>query len=86
MHIACLYVYCMGKTLQVRNVPDDVHRALKIRAATEGLTLSSLVLAELTRIGERPSRRELLDRLRRRSAVTLDSSVAEIIAAERHAR
>ncbi len=76
----------MARTLQVRNVPDDVHRALKVRAAAEGIGLSNLVLAELTRMAERPSRQELLNRLKRRSAVTLDSSVAEIIAAERHSR
>ena len=76
----------MGRTLQVRHVPDEVHRALKARAASEGLTLSSLVLAELIRMGQRPSRRELLERLRRRTSVNLDSSVSEIIAVERRSR
>lgn len=49
--------------IQVRNVPDDVHRRLKERAAREGMTLSDLALAELRRSLDRPTRRDLLDRL-----------------------
>lgn len=49
--------------IQVRNVPPELHRRLKERAAREGVTLSDLALAELTRAVERPTRRELLDRL-----------------------
>lgn len=44
--------------IQVRNVPEDLHRRLKERGAREGVTLS-----ELARSMERPTRRELLDRL-----------------------
>jgi len=49
--------------IQVRNVPDDLHRRLKERAAREGVTLSDLALAELARSAARPTRGELLDRL-----------------------
>ena len=49
--------------IQVRNVPEDIHRRLKERAAREGVTLSDLALAELRRSLDRPTRRELLDRL-----------------------
>lgn len=49
--------------IQVRNVPDDVHRRLKERAAREGMTLSDLALTELRRSLERPTRGEVLDRL-----------------------
>lgn len=49
--------------IQVRNVPDDIHRRLKERAAREGVTLSDLALAELSRSLDRPTRRELLERL-----------------------
>jgi len=76
----------MGKTLQVRNVPETLHRNLKARAAREGVSLSDLVLEELRRMGERPSRRDLFERLKRRRRVALASSVAEIIAAERYDR
>lgn len=76
----------MSKTLQVRQVPDDVHRALKARAALAGLSLSEFVLQELERVVKRPSREELYERLRRRQPVELDVSPAELIAAERLAR
>jgi predicted nucleic acid-binding protein len=52
----------MSKMLQVRNVPDEVHRTLKARAAREGLSLSDFVKRELERTAERPSLHEWLDR------------------------
>jgi plasmid stability protein len=77
---------CMSKTLQVRNVPEAVHRTLKARAASEGLSLSDYVLRELERMARRPSRSEMYERLRSREPVELDVSPAEVIAAERLAR
>lgn len=72
------------KTLQIRNVPDDVHRRLKVRAAGEGRTMSDLALAEIVKSLERPSRREWLDTLRSRVPVDLDGvDVAEIIREDR---
>lgn len=76
----------MSKTLQVRDVPEDVHRILKARAALGGMSLSEFVLRELERVANRPSREELYERLRRRQPVELDVSAAELIAAERLAR
>ena len=49
--------------IQVRNVPEDVHRRLKERAAREGRTLSDLVLDELRRAAARPTNEEMLERL-----------------------
>lgn len=40
----------MSKMIQIRNVPDDVHRELKIRAARAGMTLSDFLNAELARL------------------------------------
>ncbi len=37
----------MSKMIQVRNVPDDVHRALKMRAVAEGMSLSDYIKREL---------------------------------------
>lgn len=51
----------MSKTIQIRDVPDHVHRTLKSRAASEGISLSDFVRQELTRIAERPSVREWLE-------------------------
>ena len=65
--------------VQVRNVPDDVHRKLKARAATEGLTISDYVLREIRKAVERPSRAELLERLAARPRVRLRKSAAKVI-------
>lgn len=74
------------KMLQIRNVPDDVHRRLKARAATEGRSLSELALAELTRSLERPTRRELIERIQARERTVVSQSPAEAVRAERDAR
>lgn len=72
--------------LQIRNVPDDVHRQLKARAARAGQSLSEFALAELRRSLDRPTRAELLDRIARRRPVELDPGGAELVRAERDAR
>ncbi|WP_200901220.1 FitA-like ribbon-helix-helix domain-containing protein [Nostocoides japonicum] len=71
--------------IQIRNVPDDVHRRLKARAAMEGLSLSDLALAELRRSLERPTRRELLALVASREPVPSGPSSAALIDAARHA-
>jgi plasmid stability protein len=73
------------KLLQVRNVPDDVHRALKERAAREGTTMSNLVLRELPRLANRPSPEEVVARIRARTPVG-GPPAAEIIRSERRKR
>lgn len=73
------------KMLQIRNVPDEVHRRLKARAATEGTSLSELALAELTRSLERPTRRELIERVRARERTLAAESSADAVRAERDA-
>jgi antitoxin FitA len=57
------------KTINVRNVPDELHRALKERAAAEGTTMSSLIRRELPRLARQPSPEQLLERISRRTAV-----------------
>ena len=73
------------KMIQIRNVPDDLHRALKARAAREGSTLSDYILAELPRLAERPTPEQVLARIRQRSPVG-GPPAAELIRAERDAR
>jgi plasmid stability protein len=60
------------KTIQVRNIPDELHRTLKARAARLGMTLSDYLLSEIEQIAEKPTLSELLERLRRREPVELD--------------
>jgi hypothetical protein len=55
--------------IQIRNVPDEVHRTLKVRAAASGTSLSDYVLREITRVAESPTPAELDERIRSRGAV-----------------
>ena len=59
----------MSKMIQIRNVPDEVHQALKIRAAKEGMSLSDFLRREVTRVAARPSLDEILERIRRRGPI-----------------
>ena len=65
--------------IQIRNVPEDLHRILKAKAAIEGSSLSDFVRAELEQIAKRPTPRELRMRLRRRGPVQLSPTAADII-------
>ena len=70
------------KMIQIRNVPEELHRSLKERAAREGTTLSDLILSDLPRLAHRPSPEELLERIRHRSQVG-GPPAAELIRSER---
>jgi plasmid stability protein len=69
----------MSKMIQIRNVPDEVHRALKVRAAREGTSLSELLLREITKVAERPTLEEFFQRVRQREPVMLDEDPAVTI-------
>jgi plasmid stability protein len=76
----------MSKMIQLRNVPDDLHRRLKARAAMEGLSLSDYLLREIKRVAERPSLTELRERLSRRSPVVTRTPPAGVVREEREQR
>lgn len=76
----------MSRMIQVRNVPDSLHRALKARAALSGMSLSDFLLAEIRQVAERPTIAELRERLRRRSQVAPPVSAAKAVRQERDAR
>ena len=73
----------MAKTIQIRNVPDALHRKLKSRAALEGVSLSDLLLKEIEQVAARPTVKELAERLARRAPVRCRISPAEILREER---
>lgn len=75
----------MAKTIQIRDVPDDVHRRLTIRASQERRSLSELVRDEIVEIARRPTMPEMLDRLARRPVTQIPESAADALAAERSA-
>jgi plasmid stability protein len=79
MHGACYGASCMSQHLQVRNLSDATHRALKARAAREGRSLSDLVREELDRVAARPSRRELFERIERRGHKRLSEPLADVV-------
>jgi len=72
--------------IQIRNVPDAVHRTLKARAAMAGMSLSDYLLAQIRDIANRPTLEELSERIRRHEPVNLPFSAAEAVRAERDAR
>lgn len=73
----------MAKTIQVRDVPDDVHRRLSDRAAEERRSLSQLLRDELIELARRPTMAEMLDRLAERPIVGVPEAAADALARER---
>jgi plasmid stability protein len=73
----------MSRTIQIRNVPDDLHGVLEVRAAIEGVSLSDYLLREIRRVAERPTPAELRARLGARSRVRPRVAPARAVRAER---
>ncbi len=69
----------MAKMIQIRNVPDDLHRKLKVRAAQMGMTLSDYLLSEVERVAEKPTMKEWLEKVARDEPVELDEPPEAII-------
>jgi len=82
----CSYVMHMPTMIQIRHVPDPLHRKLKARAAQEGKSLSDYLLREIQRIAERPTLEELKERLALLSPVNPRVPPARIIREERDSR
>lgn len=74
----------MPRMIQLRHVPDDLHRTLKARAALEGLSLSDYLLREVQRIAERPTLEDLRRRLERRAPVVTRVGPARAVRVERN--
>ncbi len=76
----------MSKMIQIRNVPDELHRELKARAAVEGLALSEYLLREVRRAAQRPTLAELRRRIVQRTRPRLRVPPARAVRAERDRR
>ena len=83
MCTTCMYVFGMPKMIQLRNVPDSLHRKLKARAALEGLSLSDYLLAELQRYANRPTLRDLREQLSHRQPVRTKVPPADAVREDR---
>ena len=75
----------MSRMIQIRNVPVDVHRALKVRAALAGKSMSELILEELQAMLALPSEQELRERLEQAEPFAMKQSSAGLIRRERDA-
>ena len=76
----------MATMIQIRNVPDALHRRLKSRAALAGMSLSDYLLDEIRQMAERPTPEELQVRLRSRPSTVPSVEPAEALRAERNRR
>jgi len=73
----------MARMIQIRHVPEVLHRKLKARAAMAGMSLSDYLLQEVRHLAEQPTIEELRERLARRTPVALSLTTAAAVRAER---
>jgi hypothetical protein len=76
----------MSKMIQLRNVPESLHRQLKARAALSGLPLSDYLIREIRKIAERPTPEEMRERLARRQPYRGKISPTAVLREERDGR
>jgi antitoxin FitA len=76
----------MSKMIQLRNVPDTLHRRLKARAAMAGMSLSDYLVSEIKEIADRPTLAELRERLHQRKPVSGALDTVRVLEEERAAR
>ena len=76
----------MSKMIQIRNVPDGLHRALRARAAQAGMSLSDYLRLELEQLAERTPVSELRYRLAKLAPAAVKEPPAEAVRRERDRR
>ncbi len=76
----------MSTMIQIRNVPSELHRRAKARAALEGLTLSDFAKEALRRAVDQPTMTEVAARVRQLPPVEVSPPAADLVRAERDAR
>jgi antitoxin FitA len=81
-----LHACRMPVMVQIRHVPDEIHRKLKMRAAERGMALSDFLLREVSEVANRPTLEEVVERMRRRPKATVRIDSAALVRAERGAR
>ena len=83
MKSAYFHTKRMKTMIQIRNVPEPLHRRVKARAAIEGVSMSRYILQAIERALARPSRQELLEAIRSQPEIRLDPPPADILREER---
>jgi hypothetical protein len=81
-----IILHHMSKMIQLRNVPDSLHRQLKARAALAGMALSDFLIREVRKIAEYPTAEEMRERLSHRDPYRGKTSPTDILRAERDSR
>ncbi|HEV3510515.1 MAG TPA: hypothetical protein VGS05_02355 [Candidatus Sulfotelmatobacter sp.] len=76
----------MSKMIQLRNVPDALHRRLKARAAMAGMSLSDYLLAEIREIADKPTLAEMREILHQRDPISIPIDTARLVRHERDSR
>jgi len=76
----------MSKMIQLRDVPDALHRTLKSRAALAGLSLSEYLVREVRKLADQPTPEEMRERLRLRASYKGKVSPTAIVRSERDNR
>jgi plasmid stability protein len=82
-HVFSMYHHPMTQSIQIRNVPEAVHRTLRARAAASGQSLSDYLLADITRLAQRPPIADVLQRAGARSG---GADITAIVDAVREGR
>ena len=86
MLCTCNYHLDMSKMIQLRHVPDALHRQLKSRAALAGLPLSDYLIREVRKIAEQPTPEEMRARLGRREPFRGKTAPTDLLREERDGR
>lgn len=76
----------MSRMIQIRHVPEEIHRRLKAQASLEGMTLSDYLLREVAKLSERPTAAQMQARLAQLSPVRTRVSVVSMLRQERDRR
>jgi antitoxin FitA len=79
----CNHAHSMAKMIQVRNVPDTLHRSLKARAAMAGMSLSDYLLGEFREIAARPTLAEFREHLHKRKPLSIALYTGSLVREER---
>jgi hypothetical protein len=86
MRTTCKYAGDMAKMIQIRIVPDSLHRGLKAKAVMAGMSFSDYLLGELREIAKRPSLAEFRKRLHKRSPLSATIDTGGLVRDERARR
>jgi antitoxin FitA len=81
MYSTCKHAHSMSPMIQIRHVPDALHRRLKARAAAAGMTLSDYLQVELERVASQLTPDEVRARLRQLEPVVPPERAADVVRA-----